>query len=781
MNKINYMAKILLISIFSILITLMTLYSILIFKPQMILSLNNKISEYKVEYENIKSNNSLLNPKIEIYKIILNKNDISFAEIEELSVGISIFKFLEDDFIFLNHLKIKNFKEKQVNLESNTSYDFKLKINNLQIESESLSLSSNIAYIHSENGKISINDSHGLLNELPYKNLKTFSKNTENKFYYTLLFELNEKIIERQKLFSLENLKDYKINLYLTSKGYFDTKKNILTSFNKYSFKNSKFSTQNDFLLSNINITLYENDKNSLTGFFDSMIPDQNISGSIQIIENDILLQTSLEFNMQKVLNIEKYFALNGIEKFKAKVILSKGILSMDLNSNFSNTKIKSVIKDLNKDKGIDLNTSIKISDMSNPTYLVKNEKFSSYYGINGNGYFSMGPYFNNEINKNNFLDGFYIYLSLDTFDVGEIELSSNGIDSSNIRSLKIQTNKINIFDNIIKDQLIDVRFSGSETTAEFSGKGLNGKIKSDSTGFIRLDIYDSNLKINFESFSSSMNFSNDSIINLRVVGKNTSVNDNFFENINFYLLSNSKITTVDNIFIKSKNFSVSPNINNEKAYFSYDNQLDLYKIRGSYSLSGKRNPLYKILDYDFEYLSTDLNIQWVGGTNLKDIEGNIEFLIKDLQSNTILPDSPFLRAIKLFNLNAFIENISNETNLVSNNLFITRAEGDFYISKKRALINDPIKIESSEAKMMWNGEVLKNPNGYLQDLNLDLSMRLKVTENIPWYAVIFGGMPALAGGLVFENIFEESLDEVSTFKFKVKGSINEPIIERLN
>ena len=197
--------------------------------------------------------------------------------------------------------------------------------------------------------------------------------------------------------------------------------------------------------------------------------------------------------------------------------------------------------------------------------------------------------------------------------------------------------------------------------------------------------------------------------------------------------------------------------------------------------MSGKKNPLYKILDYDFEYLSTDLNIQWVGGTNLKDIEGNIEFLLKDLQSNTILPDSPFLRAIKLFNLNAFIENISNETNLVSNNLFITRAEGDFYISKKRALINDPIKIESSEAKMMWNGEVLKNPNGYLQDLNLDLSMRLKVTENIPWYAVIFGGMPALAGGLIFENIFEESLDEVSTFKFKVKGSINEPIIERLN
>ena len=59
--------------------------------------------------------------------------------------------------------------------------------------------------------------------------------------------------------------------------------------------------------------------------------------------------------------------------------------------------------------------------------------------------------------------------------------------------------------------------------------------------------------------------------------------------------------------------------------------------------------------------------------------------------------------------------------------------------------------------------------------------MRLRVSENIPWYAAIFGGIPALAGGIVFENIFEDSLDDATTFKFDVKGSIEEPIIERLD
>jgi uncharacterized protein YhdP len=82
---------------------------------------------------------------------------------------------------------------------------------------------------------------------------------------------------------------------------------------------------------------------------------------------------------------------------------------------------------------------------------------------------------------------------------------------------------------------------------------------------------------------------------------------------------------------------------------------------------------------------------------------------------------------------------------------------------------------------MKWTGEVLKNSDDILEELNLSLEMRLKVSENIPWYAAIFGGIPALAGGIVLENIFEDSLDDVSTFKFNVKGSVNDPIVERLN
>ena len=145
------------------------------------------------------------------------------------------------------------------------------------------------------------------------------------------------------------------------------------------------------------------------------------------------------------------------------------------------------------------------------------------------------------------------------------------------------------------------------------------------------------------------------------------------------------------------------------------------------------------------------------------------------------MPDSALLNTLKIFNLNALISNLNNEANFNSSKLTITRAEGDIYIGKNRALLDIPIKLETAEAKMIWKGEILKNDKGLLDQLDLSLDMRLKVSENIPWYAAIFGGIPALAGGFVIENIIDERLDNASTFKFNVIGSINEPEILRLD
>ncbi len=200
------------------------------------------------------------------------------------------------------------------------------------------------------------------------------------------------------------------------------------------------------------------------------------------------------------------------------------------------------------------------------------------------------------------------------------------------------------------------------------------------------------------------------------------------------------------------------------------------------YEIYNSSNPLKDILNYDFNFLNASLNIQWNSLSSLKNLEGNIDFLVKDFSLDANIPNSTFLRAIKVLNLNAMIEGINNQkTSSANSALEIQRASGKIYFSKGRGLITTPIILETDEASLKWVGEVLKNQKGEMDELNLDLSMRLKISENIPWYAAIFGGIPALAGGYVLENIFEDALDNVSTLKFKVDGTVDGPKLERLN
>ena len=348
-------------------------------------------------------------------------------------------------------------------------------------------------------------------------------------------------------------------------------------------------------------------------------------------------------------------------------------------------------------------------------------------------------------------------------------------------QAISTTNDSVTIGDSIIHsgDTNTKIRFPAADTISfETGGSEV---LRIDSSGFTRIDVFDTKFEFKGVNIFDSTDAFKLNDVNLRFVGKNIQTFDDVFQNIDFYFLKNKTVTTIDNIKISSKNFNIGPSFKNEKAYISYNNQNDLYKIRGSFELDNQKDLLGKLINYDFDYLFSDLNIQWISATQLKNLEGRIRFKIKDLESNTSLPDSALLNAVKVFNLNALVSSLGDETSFNSSKLIISRAEGDFYIGQNRALLTKPIKLETAEAKMSWTGEILKNNNGLMDQLDLSLEMRLKVSENIPWYAAVFGGIPALAGGFVLENIIDERVDDASTFKFNITGSIDDPKIVRLN
>ena len=758
-------------------------YLSLLYKPESIFFIANKTiaKNYSFEYSEINSKVSFLNPNISVDNILIRDQAKKVVlKGDEILIGIDLIKSFSMGFIHLNDLRIDNFNFLQ-DSSSDQNTDFAIYIKNLYIKSNNYNFASLNTRILSQSGELSLAAETGELNNMNFKGLNIFNKLNENKYYYSIYFNLDEQILDENDLFDFSSFSDYKIDLSLYSSGFYESNSNELVTVNKYILRNSALKTLSGYLFENINAVLYENSNKEVTGMFDAKIPEQNINGSIQIKNNDVTIYTNLEFDMSEILNYENFLTLNGKEEFAAKILISDGNTSLDLRSNLKDTEISSSINELNKKFDENLNTSIYIDNITQPTYLIENQRFYAFIGNNNNGFFSLGKGFDNEIKEKDFADGFHIYLTLKNLKINNILIPNEASNDANLKSLNLKIDELNFFNNLYQNQIFKINFKENSSLATFNGSNLNGSINIDNTGFTRIDVY--NTKFEFKGLDIVESQSNFDIanINLRFVGKNIQTYDDIFQDIDFYLLRNKNITTVDNIKVSSKNLNIGPYDNNEKAYISYNNKTDMYKVRGSYKINNENSTLEALTNYDFEYLSANLNIQWIGINQLKNIEGNVDFLLKDFQSNTEIPNSAFLRALKIFNLNAIIENINNETNIASPNLYINRAEGNFYIGQNRALISEPIKIETSEAKMRWQGDIVKNSVGVLDSLNLDLEMRLKVSENIPWYAAIFGGIPALAGGMVLENIFDESLDDVSTFKFKVTGNIDNPEIERLD
>jgi hypothetical protein len=102
-----------------------------------------------------------------------------------------------------------------------------------------------------------------------------------------------------------------------------------------------------------------------------------------------------------------------------------------------------------------------------------------------------------------------------------------------------------------------------------------------------------------------------------------------------------------------------------------------------------------------------------------------------------------------------------------------------FYERKARLL--SPLLIETNAVKMKWVGPIRKNSFGELNYLDLNLDLKVRFEENIPWYAALLGGLPAVAGSAVISEIFEDSIDNLSNYQYEVLGTITEPQIKRIN
>ena len=225
----------------------------------------------------------------------------------------------------------------------------------------------------------------------------------------------------------------------------------------------------------------------------------------------------------------------------------------MLLESDLTNTEFNSEIDEISKNIKDKLFTTIKIRNLSNPSYLIKNKKFEAFFDNKNNGYFDFGNGFSEEtVSSKQELDGFYIYLNLKDINIENLLVDSSGNNTSNLKSIFIKSKTLNLFNNTYNNQTLKILFNENETYANFYGKNLNGSIRIDNSGFTRIDVFDTKFEFNGVSLANTDISLNDNI-NIRFVGKNIQTYDDVFQDVDFYFLRNKEITTIDNINIRSK------------------------------------------------------------------------------------------------------------------------------------------------------------------------------------------------------------------------------------
>ncbi len=395
-----------------------------------------------------------------------------------------------------------------------------------------------------------------------------------------------------------------------------------------------------------------------------------------------------------------------------------------------------------------------------------KNFGFISFQDLSDIKYLQDG--FN--IKTNIFIEDFNNIFSQNFISFNDLEinlfLSGNEIQNSST---------FNFFSD--KESSIDLSGSFYEGSLrlDFNSENLKGYLVRDNSSFFRINLYDSNINFNFEdSEEETFILPN---LKFRVTGKNVTFNNAIFNSIDFYYLKNGDVLTLNDINIDSDFLKVF-NYNNEPAYFSINASRDFYKIKGSYEFNDIKNSLRLKNFPPIDYFKSRINIQWNNLLELKNIEGSLDFLAKDFQINQNNPNSALLNLVGLLNIQSFFDGYDGS----STNEYIKfkRGSGSIIFSKKYGRIIDDFSFEADFGSMDWKGFIIKDDLGSFEELDLELSLKLNLQENIPWYAAIFGGLGVAAGTAIIGNVFEDQIEEISTIEYKVKGPLNSPSLDRL-
>ena len=197
--------------------------------------------------------------------------------------------------------------------------------------------------------------------------------------------------------------------------------------------------------------------------------------------------------------------------------------------------------------------------------------------------------------------------------------------------------------------------------------------------------------------------------------------------------------------------------------------------------------------DYDLNFLAgasnINLDISWEGlpnQFNINNVEGNLSFRIDDFATkdvdSDILGSSDFLRLVSLFNVSNTFGDLTNLNfkKKFNSGFQADRVEGALVIERDLIKTLSPIVFNSGSGEFRWDGSIEKTNKGELENLDFDIVITLPLREYLPAYALILGGPLTAATVYIAGKAFKKPLNKLSSGRWKVSGSVEDPKTEFL-
>ena len=171
------------------------------------------------------------------------------------------------------------------------------------------------------------------------------------------------------------------------------------------------------------------------------------------------------------------------------------------------------------------------------------------------------------------------------------------------------------------------------------------------------------------------------------------------------------------------------------------------------------------------------IDLDWEGGPDefsLYQSEGIIDFKFKNGQFlKTSDSAEGLLKLIGVINFDTLVRRMKlNFSDLYKEGLSFDSVTGTLSVSDGMARFYDtPIMVKAPSSLFALSGEV----DLMASTIDAELIATLPVASNLPWLAVLTGGLPVAAGVYIASKVFEDELDKLSSAVYIIEGPLADP------